>query len=114
MSIIERGTAPPAHYSGVSPTVNVYYCTGRVEAPELTPPIETIIGWSPTGVSAARRRLICYSPTAPGVSPLNSTTAAFPPMLTVGGAVVVERPPVGSPDAGWLDTGPRPLAKTML
>ena len=48
----------------------------------------------------------------PGVRPLNWTTAGWPATVTVGSSVVRARGEdgAGSPVAGWLLTGPRPLA----
>src|ERR1051325_10030840 len=90
------GWLPRSHYSGRSlpgPSGKMprarRYCTVIVTGFELTPAIDTTSGWLPVGAFAGTSTFTWYSPTDPGVSPLNRTGASLPPMLAEAAVVVV-------------------------
>ncbi len=63
--------------------------------------MDTTSGWFPVGALAGTVTFTWYRPTEPGVSPLNATGAAAPPIVTCGVAVVVDGVAgLGSPEAG--------------
>src|SRR5689334_23529190 len=87
-----------------------YWTTIGAEG-DAFPPIDTVTGYVP-GASDGTTTFSAYNPPNPGVSPLKGTwVAACVPNITTGVGVSAYVPAgAGSPLAGWLLTGPSPLA----
>src|ERR1700694_5251227 len=82
---------------------------------EPTPAIDTWMGIAgPNLRVSGNLKLTSYTPTTPGTRPEKTTSAGIPPMVTVGGLMVVDvRSRAGEPRPGWLATGPRPVQNAV-
>lgn len=75
------------------------YCTTTFTVVSW-PPMESFSACVPVGASEGTATFTWYSPTLPGVKPLNSTVAVLPPRVAVGDVLVPTNcvDDAGSPD----------------
>ena len=89
------------------------YLTAIVTAGLVCPTTLTTTGTaSPVAIPAGTTAFTWYNPAYPGVSPLNATCAAFPPIVTVTVFTVVDNGGVlgaGAPSFTAGDTAPSPV-----